>query len=98
MWLVLSYDIPSGNAKQYRMFRKQLLQAGFSFPQKSLCWRWVHSSGKADSIQKRICAAFTAPGRLLFWRMPDSVFDAGVCMEDLQEKKMPDTPSPWIVV
>lgn len=97
MWMVISYDIPSQDSGIYRRLRKKLLRAGFSFPQKSLVWKWVRSAEKADCIQKQIQTAAPS-GLLMFWRIPDQVFAGGHCLENGVEKDMPDIPDPWIIV
>ena len=98
MWLVVSYDIPSRDARAYRRLRKSLLKAGFSFPQKSLGWKWVRSGDRAESILRNICSAAAASGHLLSWQIPDQIFAGGQCRENGVPREMPDVPKPWIVV
>ena len=97
MWLVVSYDISSQEARAYRKLRKELQKAGFSFPQKSLGWKWVHSSERAESILRNIRSAAPASGHLLAWRIPDHVFAEGQCRKNGELVEMPDIPTPWIV-
>lgn len=97
MWLVVSYDIPSEETRTYRKLRKALLKAGFSFPQKSLGWKWVQSGERAESILRSIRFAASTSGHLLSWRLPDHIFAGGECRENGVPGEMPNIPTPWIV-
>lgn len=98
MWLVISYDIPSPDSAIYRKIRKIMLKSGFSFPQKSLGWKWIPSAERAEAIRKKICSETGSSGHLIFWNLPDQVFANGYCRENGVESNMPDIPPPWIIV
>ena len=97
MWLVVSYDIPAQEAKAYRKLRKALVHSGFSFPQKSLGWKWVHSAERAEAVLRNIRSAASASGHLLSWRLPDHIFADGQCRKNGVFERMPEIPTPWIV-
>ena len=98
MWIVIAFDFPSDNAADYRRFRKSLLRSGFSFIQKSLCWRWVHSAEKADSIRNSLESSVQSVGKILCWTLPDRLFSTALSWEDGSLKPLPDPPDPWIIV
>ena len=98
MWIIVSYDFPSDDPAQYRRFRKCLLKCGFTFIQKSLCWRWVHSMEKAGSIQSAVRNALQSSGNILLWQLSDRSFASAFFWEDRRSVAMPDPPDPWLVL
>ena len=81
-----------------RRFRKSLLKAGFSFTQKSLCWRWVHSPEKAEAVRHAVEAAVRPVGSIFLWMLPDRIFDNASHWKDGSPDPMPQPPDPWIIV
>jgi len=98
MWIVVSYDFPSDRPALYRRFRKTLLKCGFSFAQKSLCWRWAHSHEKAESLRRTVEKELRAGGCALCWLLPDRVFAAAACWNKASPVEMPSPPEPWLIV
>ena len=53
MWHIIAFDLPVDDKpkqKIYRMFRKKLIEAGYTPLQKSLYCRWFDSSEKAQNL------------------------------------------------
>ena len=98
MWLVIAYDFPSENSAEYRRFRKSLLKHGFIFVQKSLCWRWVHSSPKAGSLRKKVESSIRGADKILVWELSDLVFGSASRWNNGTASEMPDPPLPWTII
>lgn len=98
MWIVISYDFPSDKPVWYQHFRKGLLKSGFSFVQRSLCWRWVHSPERAESLCNSVRTALPPGGKILLWQLSDRAFASASWWEDGKSAAMPTPPEPWIII
>ena len=100
MWLVASFDLPAGgraDAKRYRMLRKKILAAGFSFVQESVAWRWCADHDQSRGIIGRIRKHIPAKGNVLFLQVSDASFATAVHLVDGETLDPPDPPAPWLI-
>ena len=102
MWLVVAFDIPvepDENKKLYRCLRKLLISNGFSFPQKSLAWRWVKSGNCADRIQKKLYAVSQQKNcNILMFQIPDTALQRTTLIEEGKLVAAPSPPTPWSII
>lgn len=97
MWLMVSFDIPSENGKEYRNFRKVLLQQGFEFMQKSFAVRWIDTAWRRESICNTIQKELP-PGKLLFFQISDREFSLTSSWLDCKKTSLPHPKDPWLII
>lgn len=100
MWLVASFDLPAEDttdAKRYRLLRKTILAAGFSFVQRSVAWRWCVDREQSAGVVGRIRKAIPQKGDVLFLQMSDASFGTMIHVTDGESRNPPSPPDPWLI-
>ena len=101
MWIVAVFDLPvetPAERKRYRALRKALAECGFDAVQKSLFWRWTEDRRTGDALIRRVRRALGGSGTMLFFRISDRTFRQTLDIRDGDPVKLPDMPTPWLIV
>lgn len=99
MWLIASFDLPAedrADAKRYRVLRKTMLAAGFSFVQKSVAWRWCADREQSKWMIDRIRKVIPEKGNVLFFQMSEAAFGTTVHIADGAAIDLPTPPDLWL--
>lgn len=98
MWLVVSFDISMENPDQrrkYRKIRKLLTEYGFRFIQKSICWKWMKSCEKINTLNSKLKKEIADGNKLLIFRIRKQEFEKTLWIDDGLVQNPPDIPNPW---
>ena len=98
MWVIAAFDLPVENSdarREYREFRKLLLEFGFSPFQKSLFFRWIASEKRVGSFLAEVRKQAPAEGDILLFTLPDSTFQKTLHIRDGVSQTMPILPEEW---
>ena len=100
MWQIVSFDLPVDDAamrKEYRLFRKRLLQEGFMAMQKSLYFRWFDTLEKARAFQRMLLKASPQKGGVVVFDLTEKCFEGALKLEDGKIAAMPPVPEAWTI-
>ena len=100
MWQIVSFDLPiddSALRKEYRLFRKRLLQEGFMAMQKSLYFRWFDTLEKARSFRRMLMKFSPPKGRVVLFGLSEKCFEESLMLEDGKKSSMPPVPEAWTI-
>ena len=100
MWQIVSFDLPvddSALRKEYRLFRKRLLQEGFMAMQKSLYFRWFDTIEKAHGFQRMLLKASPPKGDVVVFALPEKCFEGALKLKDGDITEMPPIPEGWMI-
>ncbi|MEM9687694.1 MAG: CRISPR-associated endonuclease Cas2 [Bacteroidota bacterium] len=95
MWLFVFFDLPTETKKDRRnaaLFRKRLLEDGFSMKQYSVYIRHCASSESADVHEIRVKRLLPPLGKVSILRITDKQF--GNIMNFWGKEAVPKTPPP----
>jgi len=88
MWIIAAFDLPTDTPKErkeYREFRKKLLENGFNMFQFSIYLKHVPTFAKAKAITKKIEKDIPKDGNVVFFYLTDKQF--GMTDNFIGEKK-----------
>ena len=100
MWQIVSFDLPVDDAamrKEYRLFRKRLLQEGFMAMQKSLYFRWFDTLEKARAFQRILMKSSPPKGYVVIFGLSEKNFEDALKLEDGNITDMPPVPEAWTI-
>ena len=98
MWIIAAFDLPVSDIserREYRKFRKLLLQFGFMPFQRSLFFRWIKSGKRVKRVLSAIRKQAPAAGDILFLPLPDPVFQRMLHIQDGHLLLLPGLPDEW---
>ena len=78
MWILVLFDLPTDtrkSRKQYALFRKKLIQEGFSMMQYSVYYRHCASRENLNVYTQRVRSALPPDGEVRVMEITDKQFD-----------------------
>jgi len=98
MWLLVSFDLPSvtpDNKREYRNFRKTLLENNFDMFHESLYLCWFDNDDKALRYAQTISRNIPQDGLVALWTMTDTQFSRMNCFQNHTRLPPPQPPKPY---
>ena len=95
MWIFVYYDLPTDtktDRKNAALFRKQLLQDGFTMLQYSIYTRHCPSRENAEVHIKRVKSFLPPKGEVILFTLTDRQFGMMEFFRGKDEKEKPETP------
>ncbi|MBP6387282.1 MAG: CRISPR-associated endonuclease Cas2 [Pseudarcicella sp.] len=95
MWVFVHFDLPTEtpkDRKNYRLFRKSLLDDGFAMLQYSIYVRHCSSRENAEVHKKRIKNSLPKLGEIIIFEITDAQFGRIEFFKGVDPKRRPDTP------
>lgn len=95
MWVFVYYDLPTDTKKDRRqaaLFRKNLLQDGFTMMQYSIYTRHCASRENADVHIKRVKRFLPPKGEVILFTLTDKQFGMMEFFKGKSASEKPDTP------
>ena len=95
MWVFVYYDLPTNTKKDRRhasLFRKNLVQDGFTMMQYSIYTRHCASRENAEVHIKRVKSMLPPKGEVIIFTLTDKQFGMMQFFRSQEETEKPDTP------
>tara|TARA_Y100000782_G_C10167634_1_gene258343 strand:- start:112 stop:504 length:393 start_codon:yes stop_codon:yes gene_type:complete len=95
MWVFVYYDLPTDTKKDRRqaaLFRKRLLEDGFTMMQYSIYTRHCASRENAEVHIKRVKRSLPPRGEVIVFQLTDKQFGMMEFFKGKTEAEKPDTP------
>jgi CRISPR-associated protein Cas2 len=95
LWVFVFYDLPTDTKKDRRnfaLFRKRLMQDGFTMLQYSIYVRHCNSRENAEVHQRRVKSFLPPKGEIIMFILTDKQFGMMEFFKSASETKKPDTP------
>ena len=95
MWVFVYYDLPTDTKKDRRnasLFRKKLLQDGFTMMQYSIYTRHCASRENAEVHRKRVKQFLPPSGEVILFTVTDKQFGMMEFFRGKSEAEKPETP------
>jgi CRISPR-associated protein Cas2 len=95
MWVFVYFDLPTETKKDrkaYSVFRKTLLQNGFSMIQYSIYSRHCSSRENSEVHKKRVKSILPERGEVIIFEITDAQFGRMQFFRGAEVRERPDTP------
>lgn len=95
MWILVLFDLPTSTKKERRVaavFRKKLLEDGFTMFQFSIYFRHCPSKENAQVHTKRVKSRLPRYGEVAILQITDKQFERMEIFREQKEKKHPNVP------
>ena len=100
MWIIVAFDLPVKkytDRKNYRDFRKKLLQHGFFAVQESIFMRHLNSTSHTNVVYSYLQNQIPKSGSVIFFKIPDISFQQAVFFTDNKKITLPVNKEKWII-